>query len=76
MGAERARRARFLLRRSDPEYLEVLVAAFVPVVVVDDDDDEVPGAPVAVVAAVPPRRSRRVRGLAAEFDEVPPIVGV
>ena len=68
--AECARRRRFLLRRRDPEFLEVFssvrvvadggaveVVAVVPVV-------EVAGAPVGV------RRSRRVAGLDAEFDEV------
>ena len=59
--AEAARRTRFLLRRSDPEFLEVMK---VPV----------PVAEPALVAVEPPpslpRRSRRVRGLDAEFEEV------
>ena len=55
--AERARRIRFLLQRSDPEFLEVLGTVF---------------APAPPVAVSPLRRSRRVLGLAAEFDDVAP----
>ena len=60
VGAERARRSRFLLRRADPLYLEVISAAFVPVAV----PAPLPSAPV--------RRSRRVMGLDAEYEEILP----
>ena len=63
VAAERARRARFLLRRLDPEYLEVISA---------------PSAPAAGPELLPPvpqpvlRRSRRVLGLEAKFEEILP----
>ena len=69
--AENARRRRFLLRRCDPEFLEVFSSLRVAVggegvFVADAEpvDAGVGAAPVGV------RRSRRVAGLGAEYDEV------
>ena len=69
--ADRARRVRFLLRRRDPEYLEVLK------VHVSDSGPSAVGDVAAVAAVAAPagsegevRRSRRVRGLDAEFSEI------
>ena len=53
-----ARRTRFLLRRRDPEYLEIVSIAAVP------------PPPPPVLPPVGLRRSRRVLGLAAEYEEV------
>ena len=67
--AEGARRSRFLLRRRDPEFIEIVrmpEPVVAPVVIVIDDDDVVE----VEVPPVAPRRSRRVRGLDAEFDEI------
>ena len=60
--AEQARRLRFILRRRDPEFLEIVVGIAAPV--------EGPGALLPVLPPALPRRNRRVRGLEAEFDEV------
>ena len=69
--ADRARRVRFLLRRRDPEYLEVL-----KVPVTGSESAAVGDVDAVVVSAAPAgsggevRRSRRVRGLDAEFSEI------
>ena len=60
VAVERARRARFLLRRRDPEFLEVVSgSAAAP--------------PLPEPQPVALRRSRRVLGLDAEYEEVVPI---
>ena len=66
--AESARRSRFLRRRLDPEFLEVVrvqVPVAAPVSVVVDVEDETAVSPPSSL-----RRSRRVAGLGAEYDEV------
>ena len=57
--AESARRLRFLRRRSDPEFLEVMA---LPVRALAPD----------LSPPVPLRRSRRVLGLGAEYDTIEP----
>ena len=66
--AENARHSRFLRRRLDPEFLEVVrmpVPITDPVLVVADSDDEAPALPPSSL-----RRSRRVAGLGIEYEEV------
>ena len=70
--AEAARQRRFILRRRDPEFLEVfsdLRVCVVPAI------GEVGAGDVGCAVGVAPvdsglRRSRRVLGLDAEFDEI------
>ena len=64
VGAERARKARFLLRRRDPEFLEVIQSAAAHA--------DGPVAPPPAVLPVSLRRSRRVLGLEAEFEGLAP----
>ena len=77
--AENARRRRFLLRRRDPEFLEVFSSLRVCAAPVGDGVVGGDGAAVAVVepvvsdvgaAGVGVRRSRRVLGIDAEYDEI------
>ena len=64
VAVERARRARFLLRRRDPEFLEIVLGMVAPA---DAPGSSPPGPrPVAL------RRSRSVMGLEAEYEEVIP----
>ena len=59
--------ARFLLRRQDPEYLEVVS----PVVSAAAVSASVAPSPAEVPDVL--RRSRRVRGLEAEFEGLSPV---
>ena len=66
-GVEHARRERFLRRRQDSEFLEVIAPVY------SVSADLAPAVVVSVDVVVLPRRSRRLLGLDVEYESLAPV---